>query len=524
MDNRPAGYTNDIVWRRYENTGDWSPITMFRARGSAAAPANLQYGDGMGGLMDVGYVNGAFTDLNRIIGRYEGNGTTALSSMSFETSNAERMRIDSAGNVGIGTTTPAQNLHINSTGAGNQTALQIGTGAGSLFLTHNWASLSSNLRHDDGTWRYEAAGPGAIINMSALNGDIFFQNAPAGAAGAVPTLAERMIITTTGNVGIGTTTPDGRLSVVNGISLKNTSNITRGWLGISEPGITSVGSVTNNELVIRGDQGVVLATGGFEYMRLATNGNVGIGTTNPGAGAGMTGGLTINGTGGTMLTLQKAGVNALALNAGDPVAGAWTMYDNANGSWAYSIVSRGGNVGIGLASPSYRLDVNGTVNAASFIPPSDRRLKKNIGPLALDALATLHQLKPVRYEWKKVLDNGMKGEQLGFIAQDVEKVLPHLVVTTNDEVKTKSLKYSEFIPVLTKAIQQLEAKNTALKARLDALDPAHANTSPPAVAGAAAPEPLPQALIVLLSLFVGAGTAYFALRRRLIPPPASGGR
>jgi prepilin-type N-terminal cleavage/methylation domain-containing protein len=134
MDNRPGGITNDIVWSRYENTNDWSPITTRRARGTAAAPANLQNGDGLSGILEFGYVNGAFTELNRIVGWYEGNGTTALSAMRFETSNTERMRINSAGNVGIGTTTPANRLHIGDGGDGWANGFTIHSNYPTLYL------------------------------------------------------------------------------------------------------------------------------------------------------------------------------------------------------------------------------------------------------------------------------------------------------------------------------------------------------------------------------------------------------
>jgi hypothetical protein len=126
------------------------------------------------------------------------------------------------GNVGIGTATPAQNLHVTTPdlGFGNQTALQIGTGVGSLFLTHTGANISSNLRYDDGNWRYEAAGPGSVIEMGY---DINFFTAPAGAAGAAVTPTERMRITSTGNVGIGTATPAARLDVAGETKIGNTN-------------------------------------------------------------------------------------------------------------------------------------------------------------------------------------------------------------------------------------------------------------------------------------------------------------
>ena len=55
----------------------------------------------------------------------------------------------------------------------------------------------------------------------------------------------------------------------------------------------------------------------------------------------------------------------------------------------------------------------------------------------------------------------MKGLQIGFIAQEVEKVLPEVVLTEPNEEKTKGLKYNEIIPVLTKAIQELKAEKDA---------------------------------------------------------------
>jgi predicted RNase H-like nuclease (RuvC/YqgF family) len=66
---------------------------------------------------------------------------------------------------------------------------------------------------------------------------------------------------------------------------------------------------------------------------------------------------------------------------------------------------------------------------------------------------------------------------VGFIAQEVEKVLPQAVSTANDARQTKSVAYSEVIPVLNEAIKQqqtqietLQAENEELKARLDALE------------------------------------------------------
>jgi hypothetical protein len=119
-----------------------------------------------------------------------------------------------------------------------------------------------------------------------------------------------------------------------------------------------------------------------------------------------------------------------------------------------------GNVGIGTTSPSYKLHVNGTAYATGAAGSlSDRRHKEKIKTLS-DGLTILTKLRPVSYNWKKeqIVDDGMKGQQLGFIAQEVEKVLPFTVLTEKNKEKTKSLKYNEFIPVLVKAVQELKTE------------------------------------------------------------------
>jgi hypothetical protein len=67
-------------------------------------------------------------------------------------------------------------------------------------------------------------------------------------------------------------------------------------------------------------------------------------------------------------------------------------------------------------------------------------------------------------------DPAMHGKQIGFIAQDVEKVLPSVVVTEPTAEKVKGMKYSELIPVLVKAVQELKAENDALRADIRWLD------------------------------------------------------
>jgi hypothetical protein len=152
-----------------------------------------------------------------------------------------------------------------------------------------------------------------------------------------------------------------------------------------------------------------------------------------------------------------------------------------------------GNVGIGVGIPTgpgaatapYALTVGGTVYATGAAGAlSDRRHKTDIQPLAVDALDAVGKLKPVTFLWKAAKDDGMKGRQIGFIAQDVQPVLPDVVLTANDAAKTLGIKYDSLIPVLTKALQEQQAEIAelhvtddneaaqikALSARLDALE------------------------------------------------------
>lgn len=157
-----------------------------------------------------------------------------------------------------------------------------------------------------------------------------------------------------------------------------------------------------------------------------------------------------------------AAENFSSLNKGTDL-NFFTTNTGTNVSTEKMIIKANGNVGIGLGNPAFRLDIAGTANCTSNTWTSDQRKKNNIQNLNIDAIQTIMQLRPVTFNWNTVIDDGMKGLQSGFIAQELEKVLPNSVVTVNNSEKSKSVKYLELLPVLVKAIQEQQAQIELLK-------------------------------------------------------------
>ncbi len=130
----------------------------------------------------------------------------------------------------------------------------------------------------------------------------------------------------------------------------------------------------------------------------------------------------------------------------------------------------GDMVGIGTTSPTEKLEVNGNVLANNVVVPSDRRLKRDIQSLN-NSLTTIGRLQGVSYAWRieeypdRAFDDG---RHLGFIAQDVEAVVPEVVNVGSDG--TYSLRYQEIIPLLVEAIKEQQATISAQNERIEALE------------------------------------------------------
>ncbi len=109
--------------------------------------------------------------------------------------------------------------------------------------------------------------------------------------------------------------------------------------------------------------------------------------------------------------------------------------------------------------PGYTLEVNGTayksLGAGSWGVTSDRRLKNNIHPLGPETLDRLLQLQGKFFEWKNPEENSdQKGVQMGFIAQDVEKVFPQWVIG-GDKGSYKYLNVNGIEALTVEAVREL---------------------------------------------------------------------
>jgi len=100
----------------------------------------------------------------------------------------------------------------------------------------------------------------------------------------------------------------------------------------------------------------------------------------------------------------------------------------------------------------------------SIFNPSDKNLKKNIEPITDDKCNSIINLEPVEFNYK---DDKLQRKHLGFIAQDVEKIYPELVIGCQNNIK--SINYSEFIPLLVLKIQNKQKEIHELKEQINEL-------------------------------------------------------
>ena len=276
---------------------------------------------------------------------------------------------------------------------------------------------------------------------------------------------------TDGKLGIGDSTPSEKLDVEGNITIPANFRY-----GFDESGVNKAGMAYNgtNMFVVNSEAGgaltldakshLSLGVNSSEIVRVALNGNVGIGQTAPAERLHINGGIRIGPSTGN-------GAGTIRYTGGDfegRVGASWVSLTGGGGGslWTASGANtyvNSGNVGIGTATPAHKLQVNGDIGmTGEIIGVSDVRTKKDINSIE-NASAIINNLRPVHYEFNNDKFESLdlpQGKQFGFVAQEVEEILPELVsVSAETEVdgQTTSLKginYMQMIPVLTQAMQE----------------------------------------------------------------------
>lgn len=371
------------------------------------------------------------------------------------------------------------------------TGLTIGSGSGGIFVKPYNSSTGS-------IWSaaVTAGSSNYAFNLSATSTEM---GAPSSGTLLFSIAGgEKMRLDASGNLGIGTSNPNVPLYIggsswfgYNGpnfasygpysatVSTNNNQEPSFELLRSNSAGTSAVGAAKISVANVSGE--LVFSTGTAllgagnaigtrtytERMRLDSSGRLLVGTSSSIANNYRF--QVANGSGGGYFECVATGDSAvLAKNT----SGAGYIYAgvNSSGTLTYYVLPTG--------------DVKNTNNSYGAI--SDQKLKENI----VDASPKLDDLCKVKVRNFNLIDDEKKLKQIGVIAQELEEVFPSMVdetpdyeeVTTTDEdgnektervatgTTTKSVKYSVFVPMLIKAIQEQQAIIESLTQRIEALE------------------------------------------------------
>jgi hypothetical protein len=474
--------------------GTTSPGAKLEINGTAMINPTLTAGNN-GGLWFgknntvQGYIGGGDYAVNAINDTDFGISAATDGDLVFGTTTSsggtdhERMRITSIGNVGIGTTSPVTKLDINEV-AGTKDVIQ------------------SFSKGGVGQARIGLCGATSQVLFNALADDLCIRsdghNIKFGTASATRT---DMTIDSDGNVGIGTTNPGAALDVAGRVDFSKIpcssavpgSTLTGAAMrfvqaslsfgtgkskdiGISFESLHSGSGAGETDLLF----GCVNPAGSpQEIMKLFSDGRVRIGrnsSENSQAGQQSYGDLL---PGGSLEIRAEEDVNAASaqlrivggsgLNGSQPVTGSLYI-DNggATNTVAKFKISQdiiGGEIHVVSSSGGVKLTSGGTTWAPAT---SDRRAKENISPLE-NVLEKVLKLSPSRFDFKEEYGNK---DQIGFIAQDVNEVLPefHIPGETEEEMSTVKFSDTATTALLVKAIQEQQQLIEDLKSRIETLE------------------------------------------------------
>ena len=323
--------------------GTSSPARLFHVKQSSSSMV-ASFESASGANSFICFSNTASTADQVRIGSTSGN-------LILSTNYSERLRINSSGNVGIGTTSPSAKLEVN-----GEAIFNTNTGTTPFYVTRQGTTGEAlSIKVTDQNVRFESIqdepsdGFGGFdfrMDSGTNEPDFIIRK------GSDPAL---FLVNGGGNVGIGTTSPNAKLEVMGGVDkqLRLSTGTTTYWeLGRS----TSTGHFEITE-----------DSGDTYFLIDKDNGNVGIGTTSPGEKLHVFTSSNTVGKFETSLTSDLAielknsqGSMFFGLGGGEEFAVGTTS--DLNGTGNLFVIRQNGNVGIGAALPSTKLDVNGSAS------------------------------------------------------------------------------------------------------------------------------------------------------------------
>ena len=454
--------------------GTTSPATKLDIAGTKTLASDLgvanirdtaSYATGNGGAIVLmgkynsggSYVGGAYLNASKE-NATDGNYSYALTFGTNVNGGAmtERMRLDSAGNLGINTTTPQAKFDVNGVSFLRGTASGFGTWFDSVNTGPygSYQYMTFDLGSTQGAFRtfakYDTSGSGSLNIAVATTGNSYGTN-PSGL-----TYSTLTTLTSAGNFGIGTSSPTVKLDVSstgsNVATLNSTaangaylafaaSGTAKYWIG-SAAALTS-GSV--NDLCIRYDANMVFSYQGVERARIDSSGNLLVGTTS------LYGRLTISSTGTrTAGFIQTDNTDRTSLYIKNVYA-----QGAQSATMAQFINSADAEVG----------SIKSTTTATLYNTTSDYRLKTVIGAVS-GAGERIDALEPIEYTWKA---DG--SHTRGFLAHKFQEVYAGSVSGEKDAVDAKGNPvYQAMQASSSEVIADLVAEIQSVRQRLAALE------------------------------------------------------
>lgn len=391
----------------------------------------------------------------------------ANSVLIFKVDGTEDARIDAAGNFGLGVTPSAW--------SGVGAVLQVGTSAAIIGNSASSSSFISNAYYDGAAYKF--IGAGFAARLALTSGAYSFQtSSTSGSAGGTVTFTAGMTLDASGRLQIGTTsTGAGQRLIVdsNGASTVYNSNFTfsgttntaycattwthgqsgtaTGYVGVGGSAVANTAFANNFVVGTQSSSPLVFNTNDTERARIDSSGNFLLGTTSSVAS-----GMTIGNATGARSINGVVNGGGFSINATDtvnsPSAGFSTGHITSTSQYAVRVGSTGG------------LQLNGA-GATAWTALSDETTKDIIEPIT-DAANKVSTLRAVIGKYKTD-EEGVRRSFL--IAQDVQAVLPEAVSSIKKELDSEEtalgLAYTDIIPLLVAAIQELNTRLEALEAK-----------------------------------------------------------